>query len=804
MLKLHKYSGVQLFGLFILCSALIFAVTNYFFARYLAQVGADTITRDHVQVKLSATSEYLGQYLEDKHANAEYIASQTVVISSVLGGTLTQQELEDQLTGLKPVSTNPKINLYDIVGDGIYSEAQLPEATERYLSQGIQSEALLEKPDFLFFTLKESHYLLITSPIRYNGLPEGLLVYLEPFKPSEFFRHVQDENNWFGIKVSHYPWSMNAPLGWNTTSKVLPQQGIELVYAANPDQFIKSQSTLLRGQLFGLFTSLTFTFAFIYFVGKKFLVSPFQKLEASEKMLEDKTLQLIEKEAESYQLARVARFMRDAIVITDASTSITWVNDAFTKLSGYSIEEAMGRTPGSLLQGPDTSNNTRKALREAIDTCQPFACEILNYHRDQRPYWIEMHINPLFNQETGALEGYMAVERDISERKQLQDSLTQTAIDAQAANVAKSQFLASMSHELRTPMNGVLGVAQLLNKTQLDHEQLNLLDSLLKSGKHMVSVLNDILDYSKIEAGKLELNNVEFSITDVIDKVERTYSQLCADKGLEFKIINQVDTHTSYLADETRISQVIHNLLNNAWKFTNKGSITLQFAMEGTDPSQKLVIIVEDTGIGIAEEKSKTIFDPFTQGDRDTTRRFGGTGLGLSIVAKIVDAMLGDIEVQSEPEKGSRFTITLPVEQIEAQSVDEQDQISQFDGKGQRALVVEDNAINAMLLKSFLQLRGFECDEARNGQIAVDQAASVSYDLIMMDNHMPIMDGTEATKRIKQTEANKDTVIIAFTADAFEENRQKMINAGCVDVMTKPINELKLDTVLSKTLVPSS
>ncbi|MEZ8654432.1 ATP-binding protein [Vibrio splendidus] len=389
---------------------------------------------------------------------------------------------------------------------------------------------------------------------------------------------------------------------------------------------------------------------------------------------------------------------------------------------------------------------------------------------------------------------YQSLEK--SERR-----LKKVAIEAQTASVAKSQFIASISHELRTPMNGVLGAAQLLTQCKNKDERHELEQTLLSSGHHMISILNDILDFSKIEVGKLTLDLSEFKLADLHNKIENSYRPLCLDKGITFEGTAYSETSIHLVADETRLAQIALNLLNNAWKFTQKGEIHFSTRLTQMNNNDYLEIKVSDTGIGIPAEKQATIFDPFTQGDGKTTRKFGGTGLGLTIISKLVDTMHGTLNLESKVGVGTRFIICVPVKVVSQPREQINEPMKLFNGEGLKALIVEDNRVNSIILSKFLKKRGFKCDIALDGQKGFEQASRTFYDVIMMDNHMPIMDGTEATKRIKALSSPySDSIVIACTADAFEENLTKMREVGCAEIITKPVNEGVLDSVFNQYL----
>ncbi|MDA0147241.1 hybrid sensor histidine kinase/response regulator [Vibrio sp. LaRot3] len=376
--------------------------------------------------------------------------------------------------------------------------------------------------------------------------------------------------------------------------------------------------------------------------------------------------------------------------------------------------------------------------------------------------------------------------------------LEQEKRKAQASTKAKSAFLATISHEIRTPMNGVLGTAQILLKTDLDDEQRKHLKTLYDSGDHMMLLLNEILDFSKIEQGHLELERAEFPLESIIGSINSVYYTLCSEKGLEFKIINHVEKERWYRSDKARLRQVLFNLLNNAVKFTASGSVEAHFDEVTVDGRNFLNIKVKDSGIGIDKTAQHKIFNPFEQAESSTTRRFGGTGLGLAIVKQITELMDGDISLQSTVGAGTTFDILLDMEICppgELEIVEHR----KLDYTGLKALIVEDNRTNTIIIKTFMSSKGFECHCVENGEAAVQEVESGQYDLILMDNHMPIKDGITATSEIRALKSKQaNTLIFGCTADLFKETRERMLVAGVDYIISKPINEKELDDALHR------
>jgi signal transduction histidine kinase/HPt (histidine-containing phosphotransfer) domain-containing protein len=410
-----------------------------------------------------------------------------------------------------------------------------------------------------------------------------------------------------------------------------------------------------------------------------------------------------------------------------------------------------------------------------------------------------------------------AYAQDITEKRIAEEYSRNVLMEkqaAEAANHAKSIFLANMSHEIRTPLNGVMGFLKLLSKTKLSETQRDYLDTTETSAKMLLTVINDILDFSKIEAGKISFEQIEIDFKELLEEVISLYAANAKSKCLALDLTFDKKVPSRLLGDPARISQVVSNLLGNAIKFTQRGNILVKADLKEETSKDVLVeVSIKDSGIGISAEALEGLFQPFSQADASTTRKYGGTGLGLVISRNLVELMGGEVSVESMAGQGARFAFTLRLTKQaagsafmpagESISVPENQKFKPGSGVAggiPRVLIVDDSDINRKLGKILIEQLGGKADLAENGLLAVEACKQHLYDLIMMDAHMPVMDGVEATIRIRESEqgGKHHTPIIALTANAMSGDRERYLEAGMDEYLSKPINEKAFASILHK------
>jgi two-component system sensor histidine kinase/response regulator len=528
---------------------------------------------------------------------------------------------------------------------------------------------------------------------------------------------------------------------------------------------------------------------------------------------------------ESEKNRLLLRNASDGIHILDVEGNVIEASDAFCSMLGYSREEVIGMNVAQW-EARFSAAELAVALRKQFE--RRFRSQFVTRHRrkDGTVFDVEVSGYPL---ELDGKPVLFNSSRDITERLQAEEALRASEQRLSALNAdlerrvaertveldaarkeaerlarVRSDFLANMSHEIRTPMNGVLGLANLLRRTGATPRQLEYLDKIETSGRYLLGIINDILDLSKIEAGKLELNVQDFRLDELVRDVAAVVGDRALAKGLEFRV-DMAYAPLWLRGDSGRLAQALVNYLGNAVKFTEHGSVVLSCrVLEKRDTSYLLRFEVTDTGIGMSVDERKRIFEPFEQGDSSTRRKYQGSGLGLAITKRIADLMGAEVGVDSEPGKGSSFRFTVRLSKGMARSaapetplLESAEVLLMRHFSGARVLLAEDDPVSCEVAQHLLQSAGLRVEVAGNGVDAVKMVAAADFALILTDMQMPEMDGLEATVAIRSLPGRQTTPILAITASAFDEDRRKCLEAGMNDIIVKPFEPTRLfETVL--------
>ena len=516
---------------------------------------------------------------------------------------------------------------------------------------------------------------------------------------------------------------------------------------------------------------------------------------------------LIRLEASTRDLRMLSRAIENSpamVVITDDRACIQYVNPKFTEVTGYTAGESIGQNPRLLKSGLHPPEFYREMWTTLVAGRQ-WQGEFCNKKKNGELYWEFASIVPMKG-PGGELMNYVAVKEDITERRRFIQELKEAKQAAESANQAKSAFLANMSHEIRTPMNAILGFSQLMQDdpllTPVQRQHLEIIN---RSGGHLLALINDILEMSKIEAGRLALNPVPFDLRMLIGDMELMFRLRAEAKHLQFTVERQGDIPDLVVADEGKVRQVLINLLGNALKFTEKGGIVLRVRVRHDEPAGlRLLAEVEDTGPGISEDELGKLFRPFTQASAGLLS-LGGTGLGLAISREFVRLMNGDITVTSQPGEGSVFRVDIAMQTPDSAASIRKVEMRRVkklqDGQPPcRVLIADDNEENRQLLFQMLGRVGFELQQVANGEDAVNAFDAWHPRLILMDMRMPVVDGYTAIRRIRASAGGKDVKIIAVTASAFADTRQEVFAIGADDFMGKPFREKELFWTISHLL----
>jgi PAS domain S-box-containing protein len=496
-------------------------------------------------------------------------------------------------------------------------------------------------------------------------------------------------------------------------------------------------------------------------------------------------------------LALVASKTDNAVIIMDAGGTIEWVNDGFVRMTGYDSPDVRGASLSDFLGGAESESDL--SVRQSLDTGHGFSQEVKHRRRDGQAYWASVSVTPVFD-DAGKTTRWIGIATDVTRRREAQEELAKARDLAEAANRAKSQFLANISHEIRTPMNAILGMTELALSTDMTEEQKEYLTTVKRSADSLLCLLNDLLDLSKIEAGRLEISAERFDLQELLEDTLKPASVQATQKGLKLTWEVQGDVPHQLIGDDARLRQVLVNLVGNAIKFTHQGGVSVNVESQWQSGDEiGLKISVRDTGIGISGDQLQSIFDAFTQANSATSRRYGGTGLGLTICGHLVELMGGRIWVESVLGAGSTFHCTVrlktgPGIAIDTERSPSSTQRSMASRGGMRVLTADDNAANRMLVARILQKRGHEVMEAETGAEVLAILREQEVNVLLLDVQMPDSDGFTVTAAIRaqETVGRPRLPIIAVTAYAMDGDRERCLEAGMDGYLAKPVQTREL------------
>src|SRR5713226_5581427 len=519
------------------------------------------------------------------------------------------------------------------------------------------------------------------------------------------------------------------------------------------------------------------------------------------------SVQALELESSEQRYRQIVETALDAFVGMDSNGLITDWNAQAETIFGWPRSDTIGQVPAQVIVPglyPDAHiQGLRHFLASGEGPVLNKRLETTALHRDGREFPVELTISAI---RTGEARRFAAFVRDITERKRSEQELIAAKEAAEAGNRSKSEFLANMSHEIRTPLNGVMGMTDLAMETELTPEQREYLETVKMSADSLLTVINDILDFSKIEAGKIELDADDFNLRDSLEATLKTLALRGDEKGLELLCEVAPEVPEVVRGDSSRLRQVVINLVGNAIKFTDEGEVALQVRVEAEDGEDRILhFTVSDTGIGIPPEKQKVIFDPFTQADSSTTRKYGGSGLGLTISTRLVRMMGGEIWVESNAGGGSRFHFTVRLRASDAKAIEVGTIAPPEMLRGVKVLVVDDNRTNRRILEGMLKRwemksRSVEGGEEALAQLSAAREAGEPYALILTDMHMPKMDGFALVERIRQRPELSTATIMMLTSAGHRGDAARCQELGIAAYLLKPIRQSELREAIARVL----
>ena len=784
--KLKTKAGITYSVL--LVGVLVSLFVNINFVSERAVSSLTQLQENHTKLQAKSTFDNIHQFIENRVKLLAELAGSPMVTSSVMGVDLASANLADMLDNRKILGTKENVFITDFTGELIYPKSSAsftrPTLLEKIIEQNSPLVLNIIKDD-------EQHYFSISMPVKYNSYVEGIITFDIVSHSIEELLSEVTKNSIYAVRFVD-----NGDLIYET-SQVKDYSLVSQSSISNtPMEFNFYMSTsILQAEkeqyVWQIGRTLTLTticaFALLALLIRSLLINPLEKLALSEKKIKESE--------ERFQLA--IQGSNDGIWDWNIEEEDLYLSPRLSTMIGYTQDPdnkllIAGKSFFHYVHADDKAkakNILRKHFKENTPLDFDFRMRVAN--GSYRYFRIRGMALKESNGRAIRMAGSLS---DITELKEQSLRLEKALRAAESANIAKSHFLANMSHEIRTPMNGILGSFQVLKQEDLSDSAKDLVDVGIRSSKNLLSIINDILDLSKIESNSISLESLPTNIVELFNAIISELSYLAEQKkiGLVFNV--NEDGHLYWLADPVRLRQIIVNLVSNAIKFTLKGEVKITLS----ELNESLVFEVEDTGIGISPAQIKKLFNRFEQADETTTRKFGGTGLGLPIAQQLANLMGGEISVSSEVKVGSTFSVTLPLQKVALEAPEKLalPQVQPPNAAQLNILLAEDHEINQMIFEAMVSPTKAKIRIANDGIETIDELAKQLPDLIFMDIQMPKMDGIQACQIIKNTHPN--IPIIALTANVMADDVDKYKRAGFDHCLGKPIDMHEIYSVIEK------
>jgi PAS domain S-box-containing protein len=782
--RLKSKAGVTYLVLFL--GFLFSLLININFVSERAVSSLTQLQKSHTELQAQSTIDNIEQFIENRVKLLAELAESSMVASSVMGVDIASANLTDLLDNREILGTKEKIYLTDFTGELIY-----PKVSDSFPRPSLLNKIVEEELPLVLSIIAddEKHCFSISMPVKYNNYVEGLIAFdIVSYSLEQLLAELTKHDNYAVsfVDKGNVLFKTSALTDFSLVSKSsIANTSMELNFYRSTGRFQEEKEQYIW-QIGSTITVTTLcAFVLLAFLIRSLLINPLEKLAISEKK--------IKQSEERYQLA--IQGSNDGIWDWNISDESIYLSPRLSSMMGYSAskDNKLINPRKMFLEyiHPDDEAKARREFLEHFKINTPLDFDFRMRIADGQYRYFRIRGIAQRDREGQATRMAGSLS-DISELKENSLALEKALQEAKSASIAKSDFLANMSHEIRTPMNGVLGSLQVLKQDDLSDASQELVDMGISSSKSLLSIINDILDLSKIESNNISLESLPTNVVELFNAIITEFSFSAEQKNIELVFTAQKDLHPYWLVDPVRLRQVILNLISNAIKFTPKGSVRIKL----NEQNGKLVFDVNDSGIGITEFQITKLFNRFEQADATTTRKFGGTGLGLPIAKQLVNLMGGEITVTSKENVGSTFSVLLPLTKTEVKNSDKtlslQAQIP--NAESLNILLAEDNRINQRVFGAIVNPTKATVRIANDGVEAVNEVGKLLPDVIFMDIQMPNMDGIQACEIIKGT--HPEIPIVALTANVMEHDINKYEQAGFDECLGKPVDVNEIYTVI--------